>query len=245
MISQAEDWPYARVFAHRCGGTLAPENTLSGLAVAHRHRCGVEFDAMLSADSTPFLIHDETLERTTDGRGAMAETRDEALQRLDAGGWFGASFAGEPLPTLVETGRRCIELGLDVNIEIKPSAGADESTALVVSRLASELWWGYPLPPLLSSFSERALEVAARTAPGLPRGLLLTTIPPDWEARCSRLGVRALHAQAERLDQAQARAVKAAGLWLVVYTENDPQAAHRLFEWGVDCVITDRPDLIC
>lgn len=245
MTARADDWPYARVFAHRCGGALAPENTLSGLAVAHRHRCGVEFDAMLSADSTPLLIHDETLERTTDGRGAVAAVGDETLRGLDAGSWFGASFAGEPLPTLVEAGRRCIELGLDVNIEIKPSAGADEATARIVSQLASALWRGCRPPPLLSSFSERALEVAAQSAPGLPRGLLVTVIPADWAARCRRLGVRALHVHAGRLDRAQARAVKRAGLWLVVYTENDPQAARRLFDWGVDCVITDRPDLIC
>jgi glycerophosphoryl diester phosphodiesterase len=136
-------------------------------------------------------------------------------------------------------------MDLDVNIEIKPSAGADEATARIVSRLASQLWRGCRPPPLLSSFSERVLEVAAQVAPKLPRGLLVTAIPPDWEARCGRLGVRALHAHAGRLDRAQARAVKGAGLWLVVYTENDLRAACRLFDWGVDCVITDRPDLIC
>ncbi|MCC7269211.1 MAG: glycerophosphodiester phosphodiesterase, partial [Rhodocyclaceae bacterium] len=94
------DWPHPRLIAHRCGGALAPENTLAGLRKAFElgYRA-VEFDVMLSGDGTPVLIHDETLERTTDGRGRVADTSDAELARLDAGSWRGAQFAGEPLPS--------------------------------------------------------------------------------------------------------------------------------------------------
>src|SRR2546422_6860489 len=68
-------WPHPRVVCHRGGGALAPENTLAGIRKAAATGFGgVEFDVMLSADKVPLLIHDETLERTTDGRGAVSAT---------------------------------------------------------------------------------------------------------------------------------------------------------------------------
>jgi glycerophosphoryl diester phosphodiesterase len=237
-------WPYPRVFAHRCGGTLAPENTLAGLHVAQRFGTGVEFDVMLSGSGSPVLIHDETLARTTSGRGRVADTPDEVLRTLDAGSRFSPRFAGEPLPTLVDAAARCIALGLSVNLEIKPAAGQDVNTARVAARATARLWRDAMRPPLLSSFSEEALQVAAETCPALPRGLLVDAIPSDWRERCRHLGVVSLHCRAGKLDRARVHLIREAGLWVVVYTENDPERARTLFEWGVDCVITDRPDLI-
>ncbi|HMV07072.1 MAG TPA: glycerophosphodiester phosphodiesterase family protein, partial [Accumulibacter sp.] len=94
-------WALPHVLAHRCGGALAPENTLAGLRLAARLGfSAVEFDVMLSADGTPWLLHDETLERTTNGRGPLAATADRVLAGLDAGAAHHPAFAGEPLPTL-------------------------------------------------------------------------------------------------------------------------------------------------
>lgn len=238
------DWPYARVFAHRCGGHLAPENTLSALDAAAGWCGGVEFDVMLSGSGSPILIHDETLERTTNGVGRVADTPDETLRRLDAGAWFGPDFAGERLPTFAEAGRRCRALGLDANVEIKPSWGQDELTGQIVAREARTLWANATRPPLLSSFSEAALHAAAEIAPELPRGLLVEEFPRDWLRRCRALGVVALHADTRFLDQRKVRAVVDAGLWLLAYTENEPARARRLFGWGVSCLITDWPDRI-
>lgn len=238
-------WPLARVLAHRCGGALAPENTLAGLDAAAAHGCGgVEFDVMLSGDGSPVLIHDETLERTTSGRGRVADTRDEALRALDAGAWFAPRFAGEPVPFLDACAARCLALGLDVNLEIKPAAGCEEATGRIAAAHASRLWAAAPRPPLLSSFSERALHAAAAAAPQLPRGLLVEAVPDDWRARCERLGAVSLHVEVAHLEPATVAAVRAAGLWVATYTVNDAARAAMLFDWGVDCVITDRPDLV-
>ncbi|THF65946.1 glycerophosphodiester phosphodiesterase [Pseudothauera nasutitermitis] len=238
-------WPWPRVLAHRCGGALAPENTLAGLPVAVAAGCrGVEFDVMLSADGVPVLIHDETLERTSNGRGAVADTPYAALRGLDAGSWFAARFAGERIPTLAEAAERCTALGLAVNLEIKPSSGREAQTGEVAAGLASRLWSAAVLPPLLSSFSETALDAARRRAPELPRGLLVEGVPADFAARCARLGAVALHVADAGLQRAQVDAVRAAGLHLAVYTVNEPPRAAELLAWGVDCVITDRPDLI-
>lgn len=239
------EWPLPAVLAHRCGGRLAPENTLAGLDVAVANACGgVEFDVMLSGSGSPVLIHDETLDRTTSGRGRVAETPDEALFALDAGSWFDRRFAGERLPTLDAAAARCRRLGLSVNLEIKPSQGADAATAEVAARRAAALWQDAPQQVLLSSFSVPALEVAASVAPGLRRGLLVGAMPCDWLLRCRALGAVSLHVDQRHLDQASVAAVREAGLWLATYTVNDPQRARSLFEWGVDCIITDRPDIV-
>lgn len=239
------EFPLPAVLAHRCGGRLAPENTLAGLAAAAETGCGgVEFDVMLSGSGSPVLIHDETLERTTNGRGRVAHTLDDALFALDAGAWFDPRFAGEPVPCLDLAAARCQALGLAVNLEIKPSRGTDAETAERAVRRARTLWAAAPATVLLSSFSERALEVAASLAPGLRRGLLVGVVPADWLARCRRLRAAALHVDHRQLDADCVAAVREAGLWVVTYTVNEPERAATLFGWGVDCVITDRPDIV-
>lgn len=238
-------WPLAPVLAHRCGGALAPENTLAGLAAAAALGCGgVEFDVMLSGSGSPLLIHDETLERTTDGRGCVAETSDDRLKQLDAGRWFGEAFAGERIPMLNEAAGRCIALGLSVNLEIKPSRGTDAVTGRVVASVASALWAGGNVPPLLSSFSVDALRAAAKAAPRLQRGLLVKQVPADWLERCRSVGAVALHVDARYLSHDAVAELRGSGLRVATYTVNDPARAQELFAWGVNCVITDRPDLV-
>lgn len=239
---KSTDWLWPRIFAHRGGGMLAPENTLEAFAIAARHACGVEFDVMLSADGTPHLMHDDALERTTDGHGRLADHSDAVLARLDASRGFDA-FRGARVPRLTEAAARCRELGLGANLEIKPARGAAARTGEVVARLARDLWRGMT-PPLLSSFSEAALSAAHEAAPELPRGLLVERLPDDWQSRCARLGVVSLHADVQHTSPAQIAAVKAAGLWLVLYTENNPRRAALHFAHGADALITDRPDRV-
>lgn len=240
---KARAWPLPAVVAHRCGGKLAPENTLAGLDMAAALGCkGVEFDVMLSGDGTPILIHDETLERTTNGIGRVADTADAWLRRLDAGSAFDARFAGEPIPTLEQAMARCVALGLAVNLEIKPSAGHEQRTGSVVGEMLSRDWSHRLASVVLSSFSEAALAAAAAELPDCARGLLVEHVPADWQSRCERLGVIALHAETSALQRCQVEALRAAGLRLAVYTENDPAHAGLLLGWGVDSVITDRPD---
>ena len=91
------------VIGHRGAAARAPENTLAGLRRARELGAAwVEFDVMLTADRVPVLIHDETLERTTTGRGEVARHTAAEIRALDAGGWFAPEFAGERVPTLAE-----------------------------------------------------------------------------------------------------------------------------------------------
>ena len=238
-------WPYPRIIAHRGGGTLAPENTLAGLRKAQELGFGgVEFDVMLAGDATPILMHDQRLERTTNGSGAIAATAYRDMLKLDAGSWFSTLYAGEPVPSFENAGRLCIELGLWADIEIKPSTGLEAETGKATALAARELWRNAPLQPLLCSFQPAALAAAKDAAPELPRGALTKSIPEDWEQWMQKLGCVSLHCDYRMLLPRQARAVRAAGYWLLVYTVNDPEIARVLFDWGADAIITDRLDLI-
>jgi glycerophosphoryl diester phosphodiesterase len=238
-------WPHPRVIAHRGGGALAPENTLAGLrrAKALGH-AAVEFDVMLSGDGIPVLMHDETLERTTGGRGAVAATPYSAIAALDAGAKFGPAFAGEPVPSFAAAANLCLELGLWANVEIKPAKGRAPETGRAAAKLAAGVWRTPASAPLLSSFDRDALDAARDEAPHLQRGLLVERVPPDWRRLLDRHGCASLNCDHAHLREADARAIRASGAWLLCYTVDDPETARRLFAWGVDAVFTDRLEAI-
>jgi glycerophosphoryl diester phosphodiesterase len=229
--------PLPRWIAHRGGGSLAPENTLAGIRVAARLGFkAVEFDVMLSGDGTPVLIHDETLERTTNGAGRVCDTPDSLLFALDAG-------QGERIPRFAEAAALCRELGLLANVEIKPSAGHELATAAVVARQTADLWRGAAVQPLLSSFSLAALAVARDVAPEISRGVLFEAPPRDWLAEVQRLQAISLHCDADLVGDEVLAEARAHDVPVLCYTVNAPEQAEALFGRGVSGVFTDRLDL--
>lgn len=238
-------WRYPRWCAHRGAGKLAPENTIAALRLGHAHGYRMaEFDVKLSADGVSFLLHDATLDRTTNGRGRADALPWRELALLDAGAWHSAPYAGEPVASLAAVARFCRANGTHVNIEIKPTPGREGETGAAVALDAASLWAGADLPPLLSSFSAAALEAARDAVPDLPRAFLCDDLPKDWLALCSALGCRALDAKHSLLDRPIVAAAHAAGLAVATWTVNDPARASELAAWGVDTIITDAVDLI-
>ena len=141
-------WPYPRWVAHRGAGKLAPENTLAAFRLGAQYGYRMfECDAKLSADGVPFLMHDSTLGRTTNGREIFGPAASDVggdhawseLARLDAGGWHSRAFAGEPLATLENLSRFCLANGYLLNIEIKPTPGAEATTGAIVAEQAAQL----------------------------------------------------------------------------------------------------------
>ncbi|MEH0870516.1 glycerophosphodiester phosphodiesterase [Serratia liquefaciens] len=237
-------WPYPHIVAHRGGGSLSPENTLAAIDVGARHgHKMIEFDVKLAQDGQIFLLHDDTLDRTSNGWGVAGELPWDKLVQLDAGNWYNSAYKGERLPLLAEVAERCQQHGMMANIEIKPTTGSDDETGRVVA-LAARLLWQGQTDPLLSSFSIEALEAAQRTVPELPRGLLLDQWDDNWQALTERLGCVSLHINHKELTAERVSALKAAGLRILVYTVNQPARARLLLNWGVDCICTDRIDLI-
>jgi glycerophosphoryl diester phosphodiesterase len=239
------EWPYPRIVAHRGGGKVAPENTLDGIDTAARLGLKmIEFDAKLSADNIVFLLHDDLVDRTSNGRGAAKALTYRDLAQLDAGTWFDPSFAGARMPTLVQVAERCASLGLAANVEIKPCEGRDVETGRLVAQESARLWADAVMAPLLSSFSFAALEAAAQAAPNLPRGMLYETVPVDWRAQAAALSCVSLHADHEALDEQLVGEIRDVGLRVLAYTVNDPARARELATWGVDAICTDRIDII-
>lgn len=241
------DWPYPRIVSHRGGGKLAPENTLAAFEMgASLGLRMVEFDAKLSADNVVFLLHDDTVDRTSNGHGPAAKMTYAEIETLDAGSWFGADgrFAGQVMPTLAQVAERCLALGLAANVEIKPCPGREAETGKRVAEAVKALWAGQAQQPLLSSFSYEALEAAALAVPELPRGMLYEAVPAHWRDDARKLGTVTLHASHKHLDGPQVAEIKAAGLHMLVYTVNEPARARELAAWGVDAICTDRIDLI-
>ena len=245
-------WPYPRVLAHRGGGAFAPENTIAAIRIGHeRGFRGVEFDAMLCADGQAVLMHDATLDRTTDATGPVAERSWDELARVDAGRWFSPDFAGERIPRLLDAIAFCRSHQVWINAEIKPGPGAEHQTGREVARLiacgfADLLQVGSPSPqlPLLSSFSAEALAAARAAEPGLPRGLLCQRIPDDWREQLERLQCVALHCDHRYLDARAIDAIRDAGYWLFAYTVNERRRAIQLAQWGLDALCTDRLDRV-
>jgi glycerophosphoryl diester phosphodiesterase len=237
-------WPYPRWIAHRGAGKLAPENTLAAfrLGAAYGFRM-FECDAKLSADGVVFLMHDATLQRTTNGHGVGGDQTWQALSQLDAGSWHSRNSAGEPLPTLKALARFCLANRYLLNIEIKPTPGAEAATGKAVARLAAQLWAGAEVPPLLTSFKTDALAAAQTAAPELPRGLLVDTFWDGWFEKTLALQCVAVVANYALWDAATVAQVQGAGMRCLSYTVNDDWAAQHLLALGTDGIITDRVDL--
>ncbi|MEO3432431.1 glycerophosphodiester phosphodiesterase [Inquilinus sp. CAU 1745] len=234
-----------KIIGHRGAMARAPENTLAGFRKARELGATmIEFDAKLSRDGVPVLIHDETVDRTTDGSGAVRDMDVDELRALDAGGWFGPEFAGERIPTLEEGLRLALEIGLAVNIEIKPCPGREIETARIVLETARALWPADKPAPLISSFALASLEQSTLSAPDWPRGYLIWDRPDDWRENVRRLTPATLNVGHERETPESLADYIDTGLPVLAYTVNDPARARVLLDLGVSSIITDVPDLI-
>lgn len=241
-------WPYPRWVAHRGAGKLAPENTLSAfrLGASHGYRM-FECDVKLSADGVPFLLHDDTLERTTDAAGSAGDLHWADLSRLDAGGWHSRLYAGEPPPSLDAVAAFCLRNGHLLNLELKPVPGDAERTGQVVAK-AVRLHWGEAVRdglsawPLLSSFDPLALAAAREAAPELPRALLLDTLTPDCFDIAERLDCVAVVLEQSLVTEELLRTLHHDGLRVLAYTVNDAERAEGFFDLGLDGLITDAVD---
>jgi len=238
-----KSWPYPKWIAHRGAGTLAPENTLAAFRKGAEYGYRMfECDAKLSADDVVFLMHDATLQRTTNGHGIGGQQSWQELSQLDAGSWHSRHFSGEPLPTLANLAHYCILNGYFLNIEIKPTPGLEFKTGDIVAQQAAQLWQHEAVPPLLTSFQVESLKGAQKAAPQLPRGLLLHNLPEVWLDTAKSLDCCAVVCQYALWTSESVAAVHSAGMRCLSYTVNDEWAIQHLMALGTDGIITDRVD---
>lgn len=231
------------VIAHRGASAYAPENTLAAFQKAYELGVQwVEFDIMLAACGEIVVIHDDTLERTTDGTGMVSAYSYDYLKTLDAGSWFNPVFKKECIPTLKMV-IECLNMtNLSANIEIKGDAAQEER---LIDQLIPLIEQNIPLKRVLfSSFSFTALQMLHRKATHFPMGYLLHEWESDWEEKAHALDCLSLNLNHEILTQESVDTIKSSGKLLLSYTVNDPARAKTLLSWGVDAIFSDNPVIL-
>jgi glycerophosphoryl diester phosphodiesterase len=234
-----------QVIGHRGAAGYAPENTLAAFNKALALGCRfVEFDVMCSADGEPFVFHDDTLKRTTNGSGEVGMVNAEYLASLDAGRWFSRRFAGEKIPHFRDILEWLAFTGVQANIEIKPYPGTTEQTTVTILRYINRYWPpGKPLP-LISCFDWNALHLCHSIAPEMRLGLLLSKWSDNYLEEAKQRNCYSLHVNRSSLTAERVKKIKDAGLIVAAYTVNSRRQATKLLNWGVDAVFSDYPDLL-
>lgn len=238
------DWPRPLILAHRGASTQAPENTLAAFELALKHGAhGVELDAKLSADGEVVVLHDDSVDRTTNGQGRVSHLNLTALRELDAGSFFSEQFSGEKIPTLAEVfetiGTRAI-----INVELTnyktPRDGLADRVCELVRRHRLEE------SVLFSSFFPSNLKRTRSLLPDTPCGLLALGGWLGWWSRSFGFNFgdfQALHPGLRDTTPQQVARVHRLNRLINVWTVNNPEDMRRLIDWGVDGIITDSPQL--
>ena len=228
--------------AHRGASTRAPENTLAAFAEAARIGVdAIELDVHLSADGVPVVIHDDTVDRTTDGRGPVAGLTFSALRALDAGAWFARRFRGERLPGLDETldwasGR----VGLNVELKAAAAPRLEALTPAVARSIRRSRFNGFLV---LSSFEAEALRGARAALPKAALGLLASRTARQMVPLHRALRLHAFHPHVRIAGRRNIDAAHDLGLEVYVWPVNDPTLLRRLVERGADGLMSDDPAL--
>lgn len=236
-----------KICAHRGFSGVAPENTLAAFQRAIDSGADMfELDVLMTKDGEIVCIHDETVDRTTNGKGKVSELTLAEIKRLDAGSWYAPEFAGEKIPTLAEA----LDLAKDkifVNIEIKGEAVTDQIEGGIeekILRLVSER--GMTHQVMITSFDPRAirhmrdLDINIQTAM-LYNEKLQANVPPM--RILIDTGANGFNLSKSQVTKEIVDECNNAGRPVAVYTVNDWKEMRTLIEMGVDVIITDRPDV--
>ncbi len=234
-----------RVIGHRGAAGYAPENTIDSIhTAADMGIKWVELDVKITKDEVPIIFHDDTLERTTNGSGNVADKTYEELKELDAGSWYADSFLNVQIPTLEDVIDVLIDRDLGLNLEIKPCPGRERLTAEVALDLLSTIWDDHDRL-LISSFQHVSLEAAFDLAQDWHRGLLLPEeLPDNWAEMADYLKVSSINVNAKTIKRDTVEGIMDKDLPILAYTVNQPDQARLLQSWGVDGFFSDTPDVI-
>jgi len=224
------------VVAHRGASTTAPENTLPAItAAADAHADYVEIDIRMSSDGVPVVIHDSTVDRTTDGTGAVSALTLAELQRLDAGSWFSEEYAGTRIPTLAQVLALTADARLSIVIEYKgrwtPAAISTTVDQISAADLTGQV--------ITQSFDEKTVENISTVAPDLFVGWLTDRIDASIVRTAQRIGADAVNPRTTTL-RGLARAHEAK-LRVFVWTRDADRDWEDLTAMGVDGIMTNTP----
>lgn len=235
----------AFIASHRGDRKVAPENTLPAFESAIRAGARfIETDVQLTSDGIPVLMHDRTVDRTTNGTGRVSELELSELERLDAGSWFSSEFVGTRIPTLEQLLSRLGEQAATAQpvralIELKGFWSAEEAgivTAMIQQFELSGL-------VVLMSFDPVTLDNARIADESIPRAILIKELPSDPVGYAELYGAIAVITSADAIaaDRWAVDRIHRSGMAVLVYTLNSKSSWNQAISLGVDGIITDRP----
>lgn len=231
-----------KVYAHRGFSGEYPENTMLAFRKARETGCdGIELDVQLSRDGIPVIMHDETLDRTTSGKGNLRDYSYEELCRFDCWGKFPGKYGFQKIPTLKEYLEWVKDTGLVTNIELKNSVfyykWMEEKVLELVDR------YRLRQKVLFSSFNHVSVLKCKRLAPEIPAGFLLETELDNigWYAKENQ--VEFYHPGKKILSKEQVKECQRLGIRINVWTINKKKEIQKMIRWNVDGIITNYPDL--
>jgi glycerophosphoryl diester phosphodiesterase len=230
--------PLHRV-AHRGYSAIAPENTLPALAAAVLAGATyVEFDVRTTADGVPVVIHDRTVDRTTDSSGHVWDLAFDEVRELDAGSWFSPAYAGVRVPSLAEVLELFPDGGAALLLEIKPPADL-EQVKVILAMMAER---GLLDRTVVQSFDPQVMRLVREAAPDVRRGLLRLRYEADTVPLATELDVVCVNPTVDDVlgDPETTAELIAAGIDVMPWTANDIGQWPALVEAGVAGLITDR-----
>jgi glycerophosphoryl diester phosphodiesterase len=230
------------IAGHRGAGVLAPENTLAAIAKGFDVGADlIEVDIHLTSDGHAVVFHDSTVDRTTNGTGPIASLTLAQVKSLDAGSWFGAEYAGEQVPTLTEAlefmdgrGRLLLDVKVSPNLALRNAIAA----SLAATGTTTDDIWVWPANTSYSSdprFGTAEFQLLSSVPSNLSDSNLLAL---------KSSGIDGMSVTDGAVTQAAINAFHRNGLFVDVYTVNDPLRMQQLVAMGVDSIETDRPDLL-
>lgn len=242
MCAASDNLPL--IYGHRGASASAPENTLSAFRLAIQQAAdGIEFDVKVTRDGKVIVLHDQTLQRTTDGAGNFKQYSFSELRKLDAGGKFSAEFAGEKIPLLEEVLEETSgKLGINIELTNYSSPKDDliEQVSSVIKR------FGRINDVMFSSFRWGNLKKARELCPDIPCGLLALPGIAGWLSRSplnKSIPFEALHPYYRDVTRRNVDKNHESGKKVNVWTVNDPAEIRQLTDFGVDMIMTDDPAL--
>lgn len=227
---------------HRGAAGITPENTkLSFVKALDLGADAIEFDVQLTRDDVAIIFHDDTLDRTTNGKGRVNATDFSAIAKLDAGSWFGASFKGIEVPTLEET-LKTLAGRVTLNIELKPDERVERLTKHVITAVARFEAFDHVI---FSSFNPDAVQLVRRLVPSARIGVLCNRGGLSFAlALAERLGAETLNPHTSMVDHGLIGHARAKGLAVWTWTANEPGEIALLSALGVDGIFSDYPDRV-
>lgn len=234
------------VIAHRGASGVAPENTMAAFRKAVELGAGfIETDLQLSRDARLVALHDDTLDRTTNGRGPVSSKTLQELRGLDAGSWFRTSnheaaspFTGERMPTIEEVLAFGREHEIGLHLEVKATGPSGAEHAIVGALRAS----GEIPRSVVLSFSPSVLRRVRQLEPLVMTGFLFSDRLPSAVATTVDVGARQLLPRTDRVTRELVTEAHAHDLKVVAWTADTPEEMRKLISAGVDGIITDYPD---